>query len=208
MKRQAFNGLFAGAATVALFTGCALNNVTVPIAYKPSADLPMSKVPPSRIEIRVTDQRPSSEAAAIGNKRNGFNSITAKVLPSRPPTEMVATALRQEFQAAGRSVGDANAGAEASVSVELKRFFSDLHFGVWQATQTAWIEAAVTVRKPVTPGGGSGEGEVFEVNAISEIKNPVVTTGDFIEVLEGALKNFVRQVVSNPKLLERLGSKP
>ena len=131
MKRQAFNGLIAVAATMALFTGCALNTVSVPIGYKPSADLPLSKVPPSRIEIRVTDHRPSSEAASIGNKRNGFNSITAKVLPARPPTEMVATALRQEFQAAGHTVGDANGGADASVSLELKRFFSDLHFGFW-----------------------------------------------------------------------------
>lgn len=206
MNTRILKGLLTFAAAVFLATGCALNNVAVPVTYKPGADSPLRKVPPSKIALVVTDQRSASEAATIGNKRNGFNSVTAKVLPKSPPAEMLAVALRQEFEAAGHTVHNSPEGAGSSVTVSLKRFFSDLHFGFWDAKQTAWIEAEVKILNPTTPNGSNPV--VVEINATNEIRNPVVTTGDFIEVLEGALKNFVQQLSSNPKVLEAMGARP
>jgi uncharacterized lipoprotein YajG len=183
--------------------GCAFSTANVDIAYKPAAGSksPLGTVKPLKVALQVEDQRPVAERESVGNKRNGFGTITASVKSKSDILTVFSEALKTELANNGHTVV---AGKESPydilLRVQLKRYWSDLIIHFWDVELVGTINADFVVGKrdadkPLLSEPGQG--------SFRESRQ-MVTESAFESVLNGALTEFIRNFSRDPIIIKTL----
>jgi uncharacterized lipoprotein YajG len=126
-----------------LLVGCASPNGRVNPTYTPDKKSALSTLKPLTVLLQLEDQRPPEERAQVGKRGKG------KILSSKDAPLVLRDALKAEFEQNGhRVVGAPPDTADASVKVQLKRFFSDFKLHLMNGEVIATIVTDVTVNRP------------------------------------------------------------
>jgi uncharacterized lipoprotein YajG len=204
MRKYSFNAGIGIALVFALFvSGCAFSTANVDLAYQPEAGSksPLATLSPMKIALQVDDERPTSERESVGNKRNGFGSITASVTSKKSVLTVIYEALKNEFAGNGHSIVQSKDGSsDALIRVALKRYWTDVAIHFWDVEVTGTLNADVGVRGRVAD-------KVFltkPIQSASRDSRQIVTDSAYETVLNAALTEFIRNVSRDPALIKAL----
>jgi uncharacterized lipoprotein YajG len=201
MKNIIRNFTFALALGLVL-SACAFSTANVDLAYKPTAGSksPLSTVKPLKIALLVEDQRPVAERESIGNKRNGFGSITAQVKSKSDVLTVLSDALRTELSNNGHTVVGKESLYDVLLRVQLKRYWTDTVIHFWD------VELVGTINSDFVLGKGDADKAVLSQPGQGSFRESrqLVTESAYESVLNGALSEFIRNFSRDPNVIKAL----
>ena len=183
-------------------SGCAFSTANLALSYEASAERksPLSTIPPRTVLLTVDDQRPGAERDRVGDKKNGFGMVTAKVQSTKDVKSVVLDALRSELANNGHVVAGPTDRADVNITTTLKRYWSNLVIGFWDVEVTGIMAADVAV----TPPGATAPAIVRPLTATQQEGFVIVTDGAYEAVLNKTLAEFVRNLARDPDFLTAL----
>ncbi len=188
-----------------VLSGCVLTDAHVNPGYTVQAGKksPLSAIAPLTVAITVDDQRPQYEQDRVGNKKNNFGNITAKVISDTPPTSILYDALKAEFEASNHKVLKMEDGqADSVVKIGLKRYWSDFAMHWFDIEMMATLETDLAIFK----GTGQEPLVAKPFNSNFRESRQIVLDGAFEDVLRGTLLEYVRSFSRDPHVLDALKS--
>ncbi len=197
MKKIAFKVVLALFMLVS--GGCAFTRANLNVKYDSEAARvgPLASVRPVTIDLQeFVDKRP--ERFKIGYKRNGFGQNTADIVTTKPVSQIVKEALMTEFIKNGHIV--TATGNSLVISGEITSFWFEIqvNFATLEFMGTVGVNLNV-----VDPDSGavlysqSYQG-YYDESALGGLE------GTWEHVMNTALERMVRDVSTDPKLLEIL----
>ena len=152
--------------------------------------------------IQIDDQRDTNERDRVGNKRNGFGTITASVKANQDVTLVLREALKTELENNGHNVRPLqDANFNATVHVLLKKYWSDLTIRFFEIQMVGTINGDVEIL--------DAQNERLVSKPISSTyveSRQIATDGAFESVLNGALLEFIRNLARDPSIVNALQS--
>src|SRR5581483_731257 len=202
MKRLIRHFIFALALGLVL-SACVFSNANVNLAYKPveGSKSPLSTVKPLKIALVVEDQRPIAERESIGNKRNGYGSVTAQVKSNSDVLTVFSDALKTELGNNGHSVvADKEPLYDVMLRVQLKRYWTDSVIHFWD------VELVGTINSDFVLGKRDGDKPILSQPGQGTFRESrqFVTDSAYENVLNGALSEFVRNFSRDPNIIKAL----
>lgn len=184
--------------------GCALTPAHVNLAYAPEAGKksPLSAVSTLRFALQVDDQRDGSERDRVGDKKNNYGMVTAKVLSKTEPPTVIQNALGRELTHNGHEVVEKQASPDIVVQASLKKYWSDARVRFWD------VEMIATLSSDVSILDGRTNRVILSkpLNCTFRDSTPMATDGCHEKVLNGALAEFVRTFARDPAILDAIRS--
>jgi len=182
--------------------GCAFTTANVDLAYKPAAGSksPLSTIKPLKVALLVEDQRPIAERESVGNKRNGFGTITASVKSKSDVLTVISDALKAELANNGHTVVAPKDSNDVVMRVQLKRYWTDVVIHFWDVELVGTINSDLLVSKsdPNKPFVTQPEQGSYRES------RQIASESAFESALNGALNEFVRNVSRDPNILKAL----
>jgi hypothetical protein len=181
--------------------GCAFSTAHVNPTYTPETGkkTPLSTITPMTISLEVEDQRAPGERDRVGDKKNNFGSVTAKVIPDQDPTTVIYDALKAEFENNSHTVIKKDDGqSDALVTIVLRKYWSDfaIHFFDVEMKGTMDTDIAITKDKD--------ELAAKPLNATYRESRQMVLDSAFESALRGVLSEYIRSFARDPNLIEAL----
>jgi hypothetical protein len=199
--------IFKGISLVSAFfiSGCAFTTANVDLAYRTEAGKksPLGTLSPMKIALQVEDERPGAERESVGNKRNGFGSVTASVKSNKDVLSVIYDALKDELVGNGHSIVDSrDTPSDALIRIGLKRYWGDVSIHFWDVEIIGTFNADVVVkdRRASKPLLAKPMQSAFRES------RQIATEGAYESVLNGALTDFVRNFSRDPALVKALQS--
>lgn len=179
--------------------GCAFTQANLNVKYDSEAARvgPLASIRPVTIDLQeFVDKRP--EKSKIGYKRNGFGQKTADIVTMKPIPQIVKEALTTEFIKNGHIVSAT--GNSLAISGEITSFWVEfqINFATVEFMGTVGINLNL-----VDAGSGavlysqSYQG-YYDESALGGLE------GTWERVMNTALERMVRDVSTDPKLIEIL----
>jgi hypothetical protein len=186
-------------------SGCAFSAAHVSPDYTPEAGKksPLSTISPLAISILVEDQRNPDERDRVGDKKNNFGSVTAKVLSDKEPTTILYEALKAECENnAHRIIKSEDGGADASIKIGLKRYWSDFAIHFFDIEMKGMLDTDIAILN------GTDQNQLVSkpLNSTYRESRQMALDGAFESALNGALLEFIRNFARDPSVLEALRS--
>lgn len=183
--------------------GCALTDAHVNPVFTPESGKrsPLSTIAPLALSIQIEDQRNSGEQDRVGDKKNGFGTVTAKVLSDKVPTIIVYDALKAEFENNSHKIVQAeDRKVDALIKIGLKRYWSDFAIHFFD------IEMKGTLDTDVAILNGINQNQLASKPFSSTFRESrqIALEGAFESALNGALLEFVRSFSRDPNVLDAL----
>ena len=187
---------------VLYLSGCGLTDAHIDLGYypEPTEKSPLSTVNPMRVSLHVDDQRPPTERNWVGNKRNGFGMVTAWIKSNKDPTRVVHEALKNEFILSGHKVTEsAEDPSDLIVEIGLKRYWGDARMHFWEIEAIATIDTQIDIRE-------MNKSPMLSRTLQSTFRESrqIMTDGAYESVLNGALREFIRNFSRDPSILKAL----
>lgn len=180
-----------------LLTACGTVNYKADITYVPQQRSPLASLRKTSVYIQVDDQRPAEERSHVSRAEGDVMVPTTLGLTRKPPTEIVADALRQECEHHGFQVLTTPAmEGGVNLKIGLKRFMG-IFVGVDKIAQ---IEANVLISK----AGSNALATPFLVSGTFKKHIGGITTasGKLTDELSGALQDFIHNLTLEPRFIE------
>lgn len=205
MNTQWYNPAILSVLFFIALPGCALTTAHVNPDYtpEPGKRSPLSTINPLTISIQVEDQRASWERDRVGDKKNNFGSVTAKVLSDKEPTTILYDALKAEFENnAHRIVKSEDGKPDALIKIGLKRYWSDF------AVHFFDIEMKGTLDTDIAILNGIDQNQLVSkpFNSTYRESRQIALDGAFESALKGALLEFIRSFSRDPNVLDAFRS--
>lgn len=181
--------------------GCAFTQANLNVKYDSGVARlgPLASIRPVTVDLQeFVDKRP--ERSKIGYKKNGLGQKTADILTSKPVPQIVKESLAAEFAKNGHVIS--GAGNSLVFSGQISSFWFDYHVNF----RTECVGTVGIVLNVVDPGSGailysqSYQGHYNE-SSMGGLE------GTWERVMNTALERMVRDVSTDPKLLEILKTK-
>lgn len=189
--------------SVVILSGCALTTGHVDLAYlsDTAKKSPLVTLNAMEVALQIEDQREASDREWVGNKRNGFGMVTAKVRSNKEVTIIVRDALKNELENNGHRVADTQqAPSDVIIRVHLKKYWSDVRIHFWSVEVIGTINANVTIRNLRDDSALSSK----PINSSFRKGFQIVTNNSYESVLNGALAEFIRSFSRDPDILKAL----
>lgn len=186
-------------------SGCAFSAAHVRPDYVPEVGKksPLSTISPLVISILVEDQRNPSERDRVGDKKNGYGSVTAKVLSDKEPTTILYDALKAECENnAHRIVKSEDGKADALIKIGLKRYWSDFAIHFFDIEMKGMLDTEIAI------SNGTDQNPLVSkpLNGTYHESRQIALDSAFESALNGALLEFIRSFARDPSVLEALRS--
>jgi hypothetical protein len=185
--------------------GCAFTDAHVNPGYlvEPGKRSPLGTIPPMAISIQVEDQRNLSEQDRVGDKKNNFGSVTAKVISDKAPTAILYDALKAEFEANNHKVQKSEDGnVDARLKVGLKRYWGDFAVHFFDIEMKGTLETDIALLKGVEQDQLVSK----PFNSTFRESRQMALDGAFEDALKGALLEYIRSFSRDPNVLDALRS--
>lgn len=194
---RAFTALSLSA--VVALGGCAFTTAKLDVGYKEDSASrgPLASVESRQITIDpIVDKRP--ERDRIGYKKNGFGQRTADILSKKPVPDIVREALALEFAKNGHAVGDSR--HDVIVSGEVTSFWFDTQINFWN------VDFIGTAAVKLTVSDANTGTELLTRTYQGDYKDTAFggLEGTWERVMNTALERMVREVATDPKLVQVL----
>lgn len=189
--------------SVVILPGCALTKANVNLAYVPdeSKKSPLSTLKPMTLDLQLEDLRKVSDPKQVGNKRNGFNMITAQVESEKEVKKIFQDALKKELVNNGIKVVDKKeSSSDAVVHVGLKKYWGDVRIHFFDVEMIGTVDADVSIRNPRNNSVLVSR----PINGTFRESQQIVVDEDYESVLNGALAEFIRNLSRDPGILKAL----
>ncbi|HSQ52412.1 MAG TPA: hypothetical protein VLL94_14250 [Nitrospiraceae bacterium] len=183
--------------------GCALTDAHVNPGFTPESGKrsPLSTITPLAISIQVEDQRSPSEQDRVGDKKNNFGSVTAKVLSDKVPTTILYDALKAEFENnSHKIVQTEDRKADALIKVGLKRYWSDFAVHFFDIEMKGTLDADIAILNGIDQNQLASK----PLNGTFRESRQIALEGAFEGALNGALFEFMRTFSRDPNVLDAL----
>jgi len=198
--------LAAAAGLVLLASGCAFSTPHVYLDYQPdpTAANPLSEIKPMSIALQVEDKRAPSERDRVGDKINGYGSVTAKVLTDKDVAAIINDAFTAELEHDGHKVVTAvdqnSPPADATIHVAVTRCWSESKVHFWD------IEMVGTIAADLEVSGGPTNAVPLtrSLAGTYRVSRQIVTDKDFEKILNRALVEFMHNFVLDPAISSAL----
>jgi uncharacterized lipoprotein YajG len=183
---------YLAAAMLLLTAGCAWTPDTVPVQRQ---SVPVAAVPGAAgISVSVTSADARQERE-ISHKKNGYGMRGADILPANDVVAEVRNGVQEILNGKGFAEG-----RDATVRVEVSRFYSMFDMGFFSATANAQIIANLQV---VAADGRSLYARVYTSNY--QLEGVQVMTGEnAASGLRTALAGLLRQIADDAQLNQAL----
>jgi hypothetical protein len=184
-------------------SGCAFSAAHVRPDYTPETGKksPLSTISPLAISILVEDQRNPGERDRVGDKKNGFGSVTAKVLSDKEPPTILYDALKAECENNAHRIIKAEEGkADVLIKIGLKRYWSDFAIHFFDIEMKGMLDTDITILNGTDQNQLASE----PLNSTYRESRQVALDGAFESALNGALLEFIRSFARDPNVLEAL----
>ncbi len=186
-------------------SGCAFSAAHVSPSYTPEAGKksPLSTISPLAISILVEDQRNPGEQDRVGDKKNGYGSVTAKVLSDKEPATILYDALKAECENnAHRIIKSEDGKADALIKIGLKRYWSDFAIHFFDIEMKGMLDTDIAILN----GADQKQLASKPLNGTYRESRQMAFDGAFEDALKGALLEFIRGFSRDPSVLEALRS--
>ncbi|MDJ0851307.1 MAG: hypothetical protein QNK04_23280 [Myxococcota bacterium] len=183
-------------------TGCAFTDRTVSVSYDRSQarQSPIRTLDPLVFRVEpLEDGREDTER--IGYKRNGFGKTTADILSAEPVTDVVREALVALLEANRHSTS--TTGGDVTLSGEVTDFWFTSDINTWDVELMGTVGAHLRFED-------SRSGELLHERSYVGHYNAEGMAGSSKvagQILELALVRLIRQVRTDPGLLQALRSR-
>lgn len=184
-------------------SGCAFSEAHVRPDYTPDAGKksPLSTISPLMISILVEDQRNPSERDRVGDKKNGYGSVTAKVLSDKQPTTILYDALKAECENNAHQIVKSKDGkADALIKIGLKRYWTDFAIHFFDIEMKGMLDTEIAI------SNGTDQNPLASkpLNSAYRESRQMALDSAFESALNGALLEFIRNFSRDPSVLEAL----
>lgn len=189
-------------ALAALLGGCVgVSTMEVGYGEAKAARGPLSSVSPRRIRLDVTDRRPQpGELISFDSLGHGWKAQRGPITAPQPVRLIVGDALASELARNGHQVvsGDPT---DRILMVDVRSFWLDIREGTWSPRFSGTAAITVTVV----------EGRTGRALLSRDYEGHATDTGgtrdrNLKAVLNAALEGMMRQVATDPRLVEALGT--
>jgi hypothetical protein len=183
--------------------GCALTDAHVNPGFtpEPGKKSPLSTINSLAISIQVEDQRNPAEQDRVGDKKNGFGSVTAKVLSDKVPTTILYDALKAEFENNAHKIVQAeDRKADALIKIGLKRYWSDFAIHFFDIEMKGTLDANIAISNGIDQNRLASK----PLNSTFRESRQIALEGAFESALNGALFEFIRSFSRDPIVLDAL----
>lgn len=184
-------------------SGCALTDAHVKPGFtpEPGKRSPLSTISSLAISIQVEDQRNPGEQDRVGDKKNNFGSVTAKVLSDKVPTSILYDALKAEFENnAHQIVQTEDRKADALIKIGLKRYWSDFAVHFFDIEMKGTLDADIAILNRIDQNQLVSK----PLNGTFRESRQIALEGAFESALNGALFEFIRTFSRDPNVLDAL----
>ena len=182
-----------------LLGGCAFRTSTLHVGYDDAkaARGPLSAVDSRRIRLEVTDRR-LEPGDLIGYKRDTNHRAIAPIVAPRPAREIVQDAFAAELRKNNHVVVPDD--ADRFFTVSIREFWLDIQPGFWSNRYLG--TAAITM---VVADGRTGRALLTrEYQGNADDSGQISREGNWEPVLNTALERMMRDVATDPRLVEAL----
>ncbi len=186
-----------------VLSGCALTTARVNLAYRADSERkgPLSTIKPMTVALHVDDKRAPGERDRVGDKKNAFGAVMARVTANKDVTSVLYDALKSEFENNGHKVvATGNADSDVVISANLTKCWVDTRIHAFDLEMIGTAGAEMTVRNR---DGTVVYGTKPVIGTFQESR-AVATAGAYEHALNGALAELVRNVARDPSVLEAL----
>jgi uncharacterized lipoprotein len=184
--------IFAAMAFLALVSGCALTEDSIPVTY--SAPASISVVPGANlitVSVAPKDGRVANRDR-VATKKNGYGMEMAKITASNDVVAEVGKAVEAELSSLGFNIGQGG----IRIDVETQTFYNDFKPGFWSADAIAEVSFGLTAR--------GADGSIMYSRSYKAVgmNNGVMLMGgeNAAPALSAALRDAVQQVVADTDL--------
>ena len=184
-------------------SGCALTDAHVNPGFTPESGKrsPLSTISSLAISIQVEDQRNPGERDRVGDKKNNFGTVTAKVLSDKVPTTILYDALKAEFENnAHKIVQTEDRKADALIKIGLKRYWSDFAVHFFDIEMKGTLDADIAILSGIDQNQLASK----PLNGTFRESRQIALEGAFEGALNGALFEFIRTFSRDPNVLDAL----
>jgi uncharacterized lipoprotein YehR (DUF1307 family) len=137
----------------------------------------------------------------VGDKKNNFGSVTAKVLSDKVPTTILYDALKAEFENnAHKIVQTEDRKADALITIGLKRYWSDFAVHFFDIEMKGTLDADITILNGINQNRLVSK----PLNGTFRESRQIALEGAFESALNGALFEFIRTFSRDPNILDAL----
>jgi len=185
-----------------LLIGCALSTAKVNVGYQaqPGTKTPLSDIKPLTCALKVEDARGPMPPNRVGEKSNAFGPTGAYVEAPKDIREIIFEAVKSEFEASGHKIVTGDTAADATLTVSVKRYWTESKVHFWD------IEVLGTVSAELTVSGTQTNIPPFTrtITGTFRSSNQLVTDADYQKALNGALAEFIREMALDSQLVADL----
>lgn len=186
--------------SVIVLSGCALTTAKLDLGYLPTSESPLATIKPMNFALEIKDQRNPDERDRVGDKKNSYGMVTAKVLSNKDVTTVLYEALENELKNNGHKVIDTKETSDAVINLDLKRYWSECRIHFWDVEMIGTVNSHITILNP------RNESILFSkpMNSTFRESRQIASGGAFKRVLDNALAEFIRSFSRDPSLLKAL----
>lgn len=186
--------------SVIVLSGCALTTAKLDLGYLPTSESSLATIKPMNFALEIKDQRNPDERDRVGDKKNSYGMVTAKVLSNKDVTTVLYEALENELKNNGHKVIDTKETSDAVINLDLKRYWSECRIHFWDVEMIGTVNSHITILNP------RNESVLFSkpMNSTFRESRQIALDGAFKRVLDNALAEFIRGFSRDPGLLKAL----
>jgi len=187
----------------AISSGCAFSPAHLNLDYQSELGKksPLSTIKPLTVSLNVEDQRVAGERDRVGNKKNGFGMVTAKVESNKEVGAIIYDAIKAELETNGHKVvSSKDSQPDVTINTRLVKYWGETNVRFFEIEMVATLNADISVLNPRNNSIAVSQ----PIEATFRESRQIATDGAFESVLNGALAEFIRAFSREPSLLEAL----
>jgi len=191
-----WNLVGCAAALLMLATGC--GSMKVSPAYTTAKKGPLSEIPPAKVALAVSDERPAAELKEIGRLYNAFGGVALKFESIPAVTNVIRDTLKAELEANGHRIVEAAEAPDVKMNVAVQRFFYECKPKMWD------VEVVVTTIGKMDISRGGKNAPPVTVSATHQKSRQLVGRGSHVKIMNDGLAEFARATSFDPNVQEAL----
>ena len=177
---------------VLLTSGCAWSSESVAIHRQPVSAAAVPGATGVAVTVAVTDSRQERE---VSHKKNGYGMRGANIMAQNDIAEEIRAGVRDILSAQGF-----RDGSDATVRIDVSRFYNTFDMGFWSATANAQAIASLNVS---SADGRSLYARVYTVT--HPVPNVQIMTGENAGIaLRAVMQALLQQIADDAELSRAL----
>jgi uncharacterized lipoprotein YajG len=182
-------------------TGCLLLNAEINPSYTadPLQTSRLKTLQPMTVALLIEDLRTSDERECVGQRRNGYGGVSAKVISGRPVTSIFYDALSAELNNNGHTViSEPSDATSRTVKVGVKRFWTENQMNFFDITMSATVDAEVVIQDRNAPATTMKR----SITGTADESRQFAGESAYQDALNTALHEFVRSFARDSEIIK------